>query len=164
MTITEFYKSDVKAAFKWEVMKLAAPEQSKLAWRMTRAGCKKTEDIETYIYNYLESKRLMEYQDIGVALNLNTEHVCKLFHSGIAKLQKIVASYRSSEHFKWSAPSRFKVADLIDEYYSLLDEVDDLRDNVKKCRRQDLRVKLRVVDQSLESIKQRLEQVAHTAL
>lgn len=164
MTITEFYKSNVQAAYKWEVMKLPTPEQNKLVWRMTRSGCKAVDDIETYIYNYLESKRLMEYQDIGAALNLNTDHVCKLFHSGIAKLQKIVASYGSAEHFKWTAPSRFRLDDLISEYYTLVDKVDDLRDDVKKCKRQDLRVKLRDVDQSLEIIKQRLEQVAHTAL
>lgn len=164
MTITEFYQSDVKAAFKWEVMRLAAPTQTKLVWRMTQAGYKKAEEIEAHIYEYLESKRLMGYPEIGAALNLETYHVCRLFHSGIAKLQKIVESYGSSEQFEWRAPARFRVEDLIDEYYSLLNEVDNLRDDVKKCRRQDLRVKLRDVDQSLENIKQRLEKVAHTTL
>lgn len=164
MTITEFYKSDVAAAFKLEVMGLSTTEQQKLAWRITRAGCKEKDDIETYVYNYLESKKLTKYQEIGLALNLSPDKVCKLFKSGIAKLQKIVASYGNSDCFKLSAPSRLKVTDLIDDYYSLLDKVDGLRDDVKKCRRQDLRVKLRAVDQSLESIRQKLEQVAHTAL
>lgn len=99
MTTTEFFCSDVEAAFKAEMSKFDSLYRRRIIWNLTKSGCKTKEDVEDYLYTFLENKELMSFKDIAEKLNMNEHKVRRAYHDGMKKLRRILDEFTGFEDF-----------------------------------------------------------------